>query len=65
MKEIKKININNNKLKYKRNFDKSEENHLKTSNTENQIYTKFLKKPENEINKDNNIDKKILKMIMN
>ena len=57
--------MNNNKLRHKRNFYKSEENHLKASNIENQINTKFLKKPENELNKDNNIDKKILKMIMN
>ena len=55
-------NERNNKLIYKRNFDKSE-NDFKTSNTENQINTKFLKKPENEINKDkdNNIDEKNIK----
>ena len=59
----KEINVNNNKLRHKRNFYKSEENHLKASNIENQINTKFLKKPENEINKDkdNNIDEKNIK----
>jgi len=44
-------NERNNKLIYKRNFDKSE-NDFKTSNTENQIDTNFLKNPENETGDD-------------
>ena len=44
-------NERNNKLIYKRNFDKSE-NGFKTSNTENQIDTNFLKNPENEAGAD-------------
>ena len=44
-------NERNNKLIYKRNFDKSE-NDFKTSNTENQIDTNFLKNPENEAGAD-------------
>ena len=49
-------NERNNKLIYKRNFDKSE-NDFKTSNTENQIDTNFLKNPENETGVD---EKKII-----
>ena len=44
-------NERNNKLIYKRNFDKSE-NDFKTSNTENQIDTNFLKNPENQTGDD-------------
>ena len=44
-------NERNNKLIYKRNFDKSE-NDFKTSNTENKIDTNFLKNPENETGVD-------------